>query len=280
MKPQFDQKLVSSFYLWFENKLLSDSVLAYQTGVPNTYQYVDAFDIPTGYYAYQGQYRQLVAENQVSVPNSGIFVGNSFVSGGQSNIYTDFNNGRIIVPYSSGKNLQITSTSTVKEINVYLTNDSPEQVLLESDFFADGELIPKLSETTKKLDEKTYYLPACFIFPVDSENKEFALGGEEETTSNIKVMVLSKDNFSIDSVLSVFRDLARSCIPLIEYEDFPYGKFFSLKEYPYKYSDLAANSTEKSFIQKIIASRVSKSNKRIQIGFLDFDISTYRFPRS
>lgn len=285
MKPQFDQKLVSSFYLWFENKLLDDKIAAYQTGVSNTYKYVEAFDIPNGYNAYQGKYRQLVAEYEVSTPNTGIFVNNSFVPEGQANVFTDYNNGRIILPASSGQALNITSTSTIKEVNTYLSNDNPEQVLVESDFIVDGESSPKVYQSSSKLDEKTYFLPACFIFPSDSENKEFSLGGEEETKSRIRVMVLAKNNFILDGILSLFRDSARECISLVDFEDFPYGGFFSLKNYPYKYSDLKLNSSEKFYIQKVGASRINRASnsqqkdKKFLIGFLDFDLSTYRFPR-
>lgn len=286
MKPQFDQKLVSSFYLWFENKLLHDSVGAYQTGVANTYQYIDAFDIPSNFYAYQGQYRQLVADYDVSVPNSGVFVGGSFISGGQPNLYVDYNNGRVIVPTTSGKSLNITSVSTVKEVNTYLTNDSPEQILLESDFFIEGDTVPKASKSAQKLDEKSYWLPACFVFPATSDNEEFAFGGEEETQTRIRVMILSHNNYVMDAVLSVFRDQARTCLPLIDFEDFPYGAFFSVKNHPYRYSVLSSQATEKAFIQSVKASRIGKTSekekvdKKFQIGFLDFDISTYRFPRA
>jgi hypothetical protein len=285
LKPQFDQKLVSSFYLWFENKLLDDKIAAYQTGVSNTYKYVDAFDIPNGYNAYQGKYRQLVAEYEVSAPNTGIFVNGSFIPEGQANVYTDYNNGRIILPVSSGQALNITSTSTIKEVNTYLSNDNPEQVLVESDFVIDGESSPKVYQSSSKLDEKIYFLPACFIFPSDSENKEFALGGEEETKSRVRVMVLAKNNFILDGILSLFRDSARECISLVDFEDFPYGGFFSLKNYPYKYSDLKLNSSEKFYIQKVAASRINRNSnsqqkdKKFLIGFLDFDLSTYRFPR-
>ena len=286
MKAQFDQKLISSFYLWFENKLLDTSVAAYQTGVANTYQYITAFDVPEEFVTYQGQHRQLVAESSVSVPNSGIFVNGSFITGSRANVYTDYNNGRIIFPVSSGEALTVTSVSTIKEINTYLTNDTEEQILLESDFVVDGETIPRLSQSTDKLDEKTYFLPACFVFPASSENEEFAFGGEEDTQSRVRVMILSKDNFTVDGVLSAFRDKARSCISLVDFEDFPYGAFFSLKSFPYSYSTLTAQSTETSFITRVIASRVNnasnkdKQDKRFLIGFLDFDISTYRFPRA
>lgn len=285
MKAQFDQKLISSFYLWFENKLLDSSIAAYKTGLSNTFQYIDAFDVPAGYYAYQGQYRQLVADYDVSTPNSGIFVGGNYVSGGQASVYTDYNNGRVVFPAASGKALTVTATSTIKEVNTYLTNDSAEQVLLESDFIVDGNTIPKLSQSTKKLDEKTYFLPACFVFPASSENEEFAFGGEENTKTRIRVMVLAKENFVLDAILSSFRDSARSCVPIVDFEDFPYGAFFSIKDFPYRYSELTAQITEKSLIHKVQASRIGtnsqkeKLDKKFLIGFLDFDLSTYRFPR-
>lgn len=256
MKAQFDQQLVSSFYLWFENKLLSDNVHAYQTGINNSYQYVESYNLPTGYYAYQGNYRQLAAEYDIDLPNSGIFVNGSFVSGGQSDFYMDYNNGRVIFPQASGQDLSITSVSTVKEVNTYLSNDYPEQVLLESDFFVDGELVPNLSNNPSKLDENTFFLPACFIFPSISENEVLCFGGEEDTQSDFRVMVLAKDNFTLDAILSCFRDGARECIPLIEFEDFPYGEFFSVKSFPYRYSDLILNSTKSAFIEKVKASRV------------------------
>jgi len=285
MKEQFDHELLSSFYLWFENELLSDRVAAYQTGLSNSYSYVDAFDIPDGFIAYQGAYRQLVAEQNVSAPNSGIFIGSNFVSGSASGVYTDYNNGRIIFPSASGSNLAITSVSTVKEVNTYLTNDNPEQTLLEGDFREYGQTYPKSQSTKDKHDEKIYFLPACFITPAVSDNNELAFGGEEDTKTRIRVMVLAYDNFVLDGVLSAFRDGARKCISMIDYEDFPYGAFGSLKSFPYRYQDLISTSTSKTYIENVKASRVlgqsfkDKLEKSIRIGFLDFDLSTFRFPR-
>lgn len=285
MKEQFDHELVSSFYLWFENQLLSDRVKAYQTGLVNSYSYVDAFDIPEGFVAYQGAYRQLVAEENIDIPNSGIFVGSNFVSGAASGVYTDYNNGRIIMPFASGVSLNITSVSTVKEVNTYLTNDNAEQTLLEGDFREYGQTYPKSQSTTDKHDEKVYFLPACFVTPSLSDNKELAFGGEEDTKTRIRVMVLAYDNFTLDGVLSAFRDGVRKCISMVDYADYPYGEFGSLKSFPYRYEDLISTSTTKTYIEKVTASRVlgqsfkDKLDKSIGIGFLDFDLSTFRFPR-
>jgi hypothetical protein len=291
MKTQFDQQLLSSFYLWFENHLVGSKVEAYSTGVNNVYRYVAAYDIPTGYNAYQGAFRQLVAESDVSVPNSGCFVNGSFITGNSSlsNVYTDFNNGRIIFPASSGKALTVTSKSTVKEVNTYITNDDEEQLILHGDFCDKNDLTnPYLSNKTNKLDEKTYFLPACFISLANSDNEEFAFGGEEETKTRIRVMVLAKDNYTMDGVLSAFRDTARSTIINIPFEEFPYGKFFSIKNFPYRYSNLknahssiAANrvSIEDVSTSRVNASAIKKLGKDFLIGFIDFDLSTYRFPR-
>lgn len=292
MKSQFDQTLLSSFYLWFENHLNSAKVKAYSTGINNTYRYIDAYDVPSGFYAYQGSFRQLVAESNIDTPNSGVFVNGNFVTGDSSlsNVYTDYNNGRIIFPASSGKALTVTSKSSIKEINTYIYNDDEEQLILHGDFCEKDDLTnPYLSKKTNRLDEKTYFLPACFISLPNSDNEEFAFGGEEETQNRVRVMVLTKDNYLMDGILSAFRDTARSTIINIPYEQFPYGKFFSVKSFPYKYQTLKDSqpdsSANRTFISNVLTSRVNgssikeKLNKDFLIGFIDFDLSTYRFPR-
>ena len=54
MKAQFDHNVLSSFYLWFENRLVSSKVKAYNINLSNNFKYVKAYDIPSGYYGYQG----------------------------------------------------------------------------------------------------------------------------------------------------------------------------------------------------------------------------------
>jgi len=289
MKSQFDHILLSSFYLWFENELLSSRSKAYITGLSNEFKRVSAPDIPSNYYAYQGAYRQLVAEQSVDVPNSGIFVGGSFVTGSASGVFVDYTNGRIILPKASGASLTITANSTVKEINTYISNDDDEQLIVHGDFREVGQAKPYWYGKDDKLDEKTYFLPACFISLANGENKEFCFGGEEDTKTRIRVAVLTKDNYLLDAVLSYFRDSARKCVTHIPYEDFPYGKFNSIKSFPYNYAVLKASQPQehsnKSYIEKVIDSKIVNPDmrknlgKNFSIGFLDFDLSTHRFPR-
>jgi hypothetical protein len=100
-------------------------------------------------------------------------------------------------------------------------------------------------------------------------------------------MVLTKDSYILDSVISRLRDTAREQITHIPYEEFPYGYSYSIKNFPYKYDTLKDSQTNPmtSHIDKVSVSKVvsesirEELNRNFSIGFIDFDLSTYRFPR-
>ena len=139
MKAQFDQNVLSSFYLWFENRLLKSDSQAYETGLSNAFTSGNFPDIPSSHIAFQGKYRQLVAENDVEEPNSGFFLGSAFITGNydqNGSVYTDYDNGRLIFPAASGTAIgstALTANSTVKEVNTYITNDTDSQIIIHSD---------------------------------------------------------------------------------------------------------------------------------------------------
>jgi hypothetical protein len=291
MKAQFDQNLLSSFYLWFENKLLKEDFKAYIPDLENTFEYVEYSDLPSDYIGYQGQFRQLVAENNVDSPNSGVFINGDFVSAdvnSNGGVYIDHQQGRVVLPLASGTDLEITGQSTVKEVNTYISNDSDLNIILQSDFIENGQSTPYFFNQSEKLDEKTFFLPACFISIASSENEEHCFGGMENTKNRIRVLVLTRDNFVVDSVISKFRDSSREYITHIPYEDFPYGFTYSLKSFPYEYDQLKANHESggvTSYIDNVNVSKVYSErlrelmNRDLSAGLIDFDLSTYRFPR-
>ena len=293
MKAQFDQNVLSSFYLWFENKLLSDKAKAYAINLDNAFTSGNFPDIPSSHIAFQGKYRSLVGEYDIDQPNSGFFLGNHFITGNydqNGEVFTDYENGRLIFPKASGAaigNTALTANSTVKEVNTYITNDTDAQVIIHSDFKDSATELPYQYGKTGEYDETTYFLPACFISQASSDNTEFSFGGEEDTRTMMRVMVLSFDNYTLDSVMSLFRDSVREDITHIPYESFPYGFSFSIKDFPYNYDTLVAaqSSPDKSHIKEVNSSKVVSEkirenlNKNISIGFLDFELCTYRFPR-
>ena len=293
MKAQFDQNILSRFYLWFENQLLGSSAKAYKINLDNAFTSGSFPDVPPSHVAFQGKYRSLVGEHNVDNPNSGFFLGSSFITGNydeNGGVFTDYENGRLIFPQASGAEIgstALTANSTVKEVNTYITNDTDAQIIIHSDFKDSATELPYQYSKTGEFDETTYFLPACFISVASSDNTEFSFGGEEDTRTRMRVMVLSFDNYTLDSVLSLFRDTVRKDITHIPYEDFPYGFSFSLKDFPYSYDSLvdAQSSPTKSHIQevsvsKIVSERIRENlNKNISIGYIDFELCTYRFPR-
>lgn len=291
MKAQFDHQLLMSFYLWFEKQLLKLDTKAYITNLQNTFKYIDFNDVPEDFIGYQGQFRQLVAEHDVDVPNSGFFVNGNFVTGDASQnggIYTDYNNGRILFPSGSGSALTITANSTVKEVNTYVSNDDDLSIILHSDFIEEGQSAQYFYGKNEKLDEKTYFLPACIVTLVNSNNEEFAFGGEEDTKSRIRVILLAKNKFILEGVASKCRDMVRNNITHIPYNNQPYGESFTLKSFPYEYDVLKETQGDNALVSHInsvsatiaVAETVrERLNKNIGIALIDFDLSTYRFPR-
>lgn len=286
MKAQFSHELLSSFYLWFENKLISSDSKAYKKDQSNSFVLTSFKDVPSTHVAYQGKFRQLVADQNIDKANSGIFVNSGFVTGANTGMYIDYNNGRVIFPVASGSGLSITANNTIKEINTYLTEDDEEQLLIQGDFVdSAAQSSTHLFSKTSKLNEKTYILPACFINIIKGDSEPLSFGGEVDTKTRIRVIVMALDNYTLVGTLSLFEDTQEEIIRHIPYSNFPYGPFNSLKSYPYSYSALSSQYSENSLIERVRTSKVTspeivnKFDKNVLIGFIDFDLSSYRFPR-
>ena len=290
MKSQFDHELLSSFYLWFDDVLVrrNNSYIPQPTGISFVQKVAgdseEADDIPPNLDAFYAPFRQLVGAG-ASV-STGVYIGGALVNQGTSGLLIDFNEARVLV--DSGEvaaGTPITGSFDTKEVNVYITNDSEEELIMNNDFYVD-DFGNTYLQNKDDLNGKKYTLPAAFISYNRSENTPRALGGLEDTRSAIRVVTIVQDNYTLDGMISMFRDGARETFPLIPYDSFPYGEFFHLKSPPYTYASVvAANKTRpQMYIESVTTSKLfDKTNKSIpigvRIGFLDFDLSSYRFPR-
>jgi len=300
MKEQFDHLLQSSFYLWFDDRLTRTAQAYTQPADGQSFDVVvrgedgGGLDLPVNYDAYYCADRQLVA-NGISEP-SGVYVDSVFQEQATSpyNLIIDHNEGRLLAPAVSqgGQDL---STKTIsghfkrKEINVYITNETEEQLLLQNDFILSdiaGE--PTYLQQQAELGDKKYSLPAAFISLNSSSNEPWAIGGVDDTRTVIRVVVITDSNYSLDAVLSLFRDAQKTKFELVEFEDFPFGEFFRVKEFPYSYPEFIKNKTKNrfpAFIERVLVSKLfDRSGTQIpqglRIGFMDFEISSIRKPRS
>ena len=122
-----------------------------------------------------------------------------------------------------------------------------------------------------------------------AHNTAFAFGGEDETKCIIKVVAFCESLYQLDGVLSVFGDSYNEIFSLIPMTGHPLGEFNELKTgvYPtgYDYNNLSnAYNSQELFISHVETSKIRDSvikelNPILHIGFLDFELKAYRYPR-
>ena len=127
-------------------------------------------------------------------------------------------------------------------------------------------------------------VPAAFISCQETTNSPHALGGEDSTQMDFRCVLISDDMYKLDGALSIFNDTNELAFNKVAYENFPETEFGDNKYGNYNYNDLASLSSEKFFITNTTTSKLSdKVSKKVLpnlfIGFVDFEVTAYRFPR-
>ena len=299
MKPQFDHKVLSSFYLWFDDRLTRYGE-ATQTGITQEFYYSSLnIDVPTNQVAYYSPDRQLVA-NGSGVP-SGVYIsggafGSSYTFVDQSGdsptgLLIDFDKGRVIMKSGVGTGLAISGDFDRKTINCYITNETEEELLFNTDFVLADQDDETFLQNVTGLGAPNYTVPAAFLSYNSSINKPFAFGGMQDTRNEVRALIIVNDNFSLDGALSLFRDSTETCVPLVDFGEFPFGEYFHIKTPPYTYSGLYQSKMDAggayAFIEKVSCSKMYDTAgaattipQNMRIGFIDFTLSTPRLPKA
>jgi len=294
MRAQFDQKLLSSFYLWFDDRVVRFGE-AVESGSQQFYYSSNSVDIANNQVAYYSPDRQFVSYGN-DVP-TGVYIdftgAYDFVPQNPNDatgLMIDHDQGRVILNSAVGTNLSISGDFSRKTMNTYITNESEEELLLNTDFLLADQDDQTFLESITGFASLNYTVPASFISYNSSLNKPFALGGLQDTRSSIRAVVVANDNYSLDSMLSLFRDSTEVCVPIIEYEEFPFGEHFHLKNPPFSYEEFYEGKMESgspyAFIEKINVSKLRDTSssalnlpRNMRIGFIDFQLSTPRMPK-
>ncbi len=282
MKPQYKHELMTSFMLWFDHELLQEGE-AYSNKTGQLYSKSDS-RLPNSYSSFQSNYKQWVNDSSVSGSTNPIIPTQFMGSGRADNFIFDFENGRIIETGGATISTDITGTFAVKDFNIYLTNETEEDLILENKFQINsryGDL------SISGIDAYDQVFPAIFLNSEYMRNEGFAFGGEEKTTNTIKAVVISDSEYQLDGALSIFADTARKTFSKIPFSDHPSTEYGDIKGGAYNYLSLA-NTYSNGAPYSIEDVTVSKFSERAQgklpgnlkVGFIDFDVSTNRFPRS
>lgn len=291
MKAQFDNQIVSSFMLWFDHRLLKDGeAYTNTTGI-----FYPADDLINGYYTYALPYKQIVADKSITgakIPcaegPTGISINNRNITTGTSGFAAvNYFEGQVYFTNNVDTSGDISGRFAVKDFNIYLTNEPEEKLLLETNF----PLRPKVTQarTGMAVDSITY--PAIFLRYNGGHNEPFAFGGHDNTILNMRAIVLGDNQFEVDAVCSIFRDRARSYVPLFREDEMPFNSLGGYKKSKqFNYTGVTVGKVPKGsgiYIDNVWVSRFDRNipkdmknmNSEIYPAFIDFELSRVRMPR-
>ena len=279
MKEQFQHKLTNSFFLWFDNFLLTKGE-AFSNKTGRLFYYADD-RLDSTYRAYGSPYKTWVTDSSVTgatIP-SGVYIGGNF-SGRNNGVVLDFENGRALVS-GSDTDLTLTGEFSVKDFNIYMTNDTEEDLVVENKYTVNSRL-PSASEGA--ISPYDDVVPAIFISSSDAQNKPFALGGMQDTTVSMKAVILAEDPYQLDGVLSIFMDSVDECITPIPMTGYPITELGDLKDDSYNYSGVTDGYSGliDFYINDVTTSKLTDRDRKslahdLYVGFLDFDVQQHRY---
>lgn len=286
MKAQLDNVVMSSMLFWFDNKLLTKgeaftNYSSYFYPLNNLYY---------GYYTYGAPFKQLVIDESISGANiiSGVYVSGNFITPGQGTL-SGINASQGQLYFSSiiqNPSVSISGNYAVKDFNILLTSETEEDLLFETQF----QINPKTYQNPTGLPTNAETYPAVYLKNQGSINQPLAFGGLDQTVYRIRAIVLSDDIFKLDAVASIFRDTSRTLMPLIYQNEMPFNSLGSCTGACFNYVELTQNKIVDSdylFIDEVNISKVdsrlsnsyNKLNPNLFTAFIDFELSSNRYPR-
>lgn len=279
MIPQFGTNITSSFYLWCEDRLTRVGGAIY-TGQEQTFEYRESDDCPSNMLSFYADENQFVF-NGTGVPNYVTIDGVTVYQGNlstETGLLIDHEKARILVGTGFSTDAAITGHFDTREINIYLTQDDEDAILLSRDFIVNGESHRRSQE--KSADE-AILVPALIITYGSGKNKPFALGGEQLSEDQIRAVVISDSNHLLDSVQSLFQNAKDKHFRIYDQSAFPLGEFSHVKSPPYTYTGISESPLSWGYISDVTRSKLDDRvrlnislPKNLKVGFLDFTVET------
>ena len=281
MIEQFQHRATTSFLLWFDNFLLrKGEAFSNQTG--KFFNYADD-RLDSRYKPYGSAYKQWVTDS--SIPNavvpSGVHISGTFVPRSNS-LIIDFENGRVLAS-GVAASAPITGSFSVKDFNVYFTNDSEDDLIVERKYIQNSRISSPDESYISPYDQ---VVPAIFLSSDSMKNDGFAFGGMDTTKINMKAVILAENAYQLDGVLSIFADSYNENICNVPFSGHPQTEYGDLKNGSYSYATLKSTyaSNTSFFINSVNASKLTDKARttltdNLYVGFLDFEIHQQRYSR-
>jgi len=258
---------------------------AFGTKVDNFYPNYSDTSFPSGLQSYITNYRQLVYDS--SIPNSIVISGvyplnsNTLIPN-NSGVIIDYQNGQILT--TGNYSTPFSGAFSYKEFNTYITSELNHQLIFEQ--VMDNDI--NVDNIPTGLPSNFFAAPCSVISFSDSNNEPFTFGGQDLTMVNANVMVICKDQYQIDGIMSLFRDTNNLMFPLIPMDHMPLDFYGNIKpnlsgNYNYnQYIQQFGYPSNLAWVKKVHASKVSEQVNNVNnyfVGFLEFDINIHRYSR-
>lgn len=284
MKQRFDQLIIPSFMLWFDNTLLmKGSAFTNLTDVPLVKTTDSAWK---GKVIYASPYKEWVADSSISgatIPSS-IKTNGSTITRGTRGMRIDFKNGRVI--FDSGASYtSATCSFSVKEFGIEYTSSHEEKVLFDTKFYTRQEL--NLSTTGLKENERVF--PIIFLKYNAGKNFPVQFGqGIQGTNPSFRAVILADSGFALEGVCGIFRDTQATHFPILTASEIPfdrYGDFKSGSSFNYQTLVSEKSSTSLIYLNRVSVSKLDgRINRDVHtkasIAVIDFDLIAYRNPKN
>lgn len=285
MTPQFSNKVVSSFMLWLDNKILKKGD-AYTNHSSRFYKVNNTY---SNYHTYALPFKQIIIDSHISGATlmTGITLNSTLITTGTSGLVDiNYNEGQAYFTGSIGNNI-LSGQYSFKDFNIYSTSESDETLLFETKISPK----PQISQTVTGLmsDEITY--PCIFVKFVGHKNKPFAFGGLDNTYEKIRCIALCDSEFKLDALASILGDTLNTNVPFLTSGEFPYNALGGLTSGVYHYQEMTREKISNSFVyvenvditrfnfNSIIMTELKNYNSKIRPLIADFTLCIVRNPR-
>jgi len=294
MRAQFDNRVMSSFLLWFDHTLIKDG----EAWINNSSWFYPVDNLYNSYYTYGAPFKQFVSDFGVTGNNTlatshpqiptGVYLDGVHLTTGVSGFQgLNYEQGQVYFSSElTDAETRLSGDYAIKDFNVYLTNEPEEKLLFETKF----NIRPKTTETETGLAPNSITYPVVFLRYNGSTNSEIAFGGFDNTVINIRAIVLADSQFNLDAVCSIFRDRVRTFVTLLNTGDMPYNTFGDYKSgVAYNYTGLTQTFESDNYFHidnvgvskftRDVNLRINNLNPDVFNGVIDFEISKARYPR-
>lgn len=285
---QYEHKLVASVQAWVEHTLLSKG---------NAYTNSSGFFYPivtnSNYFTYSLPYRPLVSNASITGASimSGVYLDRTYITAGQSGLMgVNFEKGLVyFTGQITGSTSRLSGNYAVSDFNVKPTSEPEESLLFENKYF----LKSKVNQTVSGLGVNDITFPVVYVKNFSSDSNEFAFGGHDKYTNRFRLIVLGDSQYTADGVASIFRDKARTMIPMITgHNEMPFNNYGDFANGIYNYNVLLTgrnHSNDSIWLESVTSinglpgtsyAELRKINPFVFVSLIDLELQSYRIGRS